>query len=521
MLSTRVDSFSGEDSYEDEILNLAWDPELNRQKNKTSRIILLILNFSLSERKVSRLCQLSLKILQTLEKIELNLRNWAFLSLDLNSANHFDASNSEEIKIFNTNVSVRILTSCQDLTLKLNKVSADIDFITKALRSLTPIEYISDSGTLLTSLTLRSIRLKDELRRKITIAYLKATLITIGSDLELMLSDGMADHQATVTTYKQFVVSLLGQLNQAIEDENDEDVNECFAVISDMEQMFEVFKLETAQKATRDLVLSNTSGDLDHDSGDNSSEVANSIDGSEMAINDDLTWTSHGSSPQYTRPMVRSITKPSLAEGNEHHRKGLISSVASTNILQKSTLSEELPYLMSAFNLAKTLEEDMHHFKDEDEEAEDSLPQRNNQTITETAKVSSSPQKSHFLDHSGILPKTTLYSNSQILSQPLSSPSSYLYANNSLLSKLGIKPQIITTNIPSPLSESSLSSSGDSKYLISSTSSNDNERKNITDDKEGKHFQNNLIPLTTENLATHNLTALTSGDIDLGADYVE
>lgn len=520
MLSTRVDSFSSEDGYEDEILNLAWDPELNRQKNKTSRIILLILNFSLSERKVSRLCQLSLKILQTLEKIELNLKNWAFLSLDLNSANHFDASNSEEIKIFNTNVSVRILTSCQDLTLKLNKVSADMDFITKALRSLTPIEYISDSGTLLTSLTLRSIRLKDELRRKITIAYLKATLITIGSDLESMLSDGMADHQATVTTYKQFVVSLLEQLNKAIEDENDEDVNECFAVISDMEQMFEVFKLETAQKATRDIVLSSKSGEYEPDSEDNSSEIATSIDGSELAINDDLTWTSHGSSPQYTRPMVRSITKPSLAEGNEHHRKGLVSSLASTNILQKSTLSEELPYLMSAFNLAKTLEEDMHHFKDEDDE-DNTYAQHKAQSIPESTKLSSTPQKSHFLDHSGILPKTTLYSNSQILTQPLSSPSSYLYANNSLLSKLGIKPQIITTNIPSPLSESSLSSSGDSKYLISSTSSNDQERKNLTDGKEEKHYQNRLIPLTTENLATHNLTALTSGDIDLGADYVE
>lgn len=520
MLSTRVDSFSNEDSYEDEILNLAWDPELNRQKNKTSKIILLILNFSLSERKVSRLCQLSLKILQTLEKIELNLKNWAFLSLDLNSANHFDASNSEEIKVFNTNVSVRILSSCQDLTLKLNKVSADMDFITKALRSLTPIEYISDSGTLLTSLTLRSIRLKDELRRKITIAYLKATLITIGSDLELMLSDGLADHQATVTTYKQFVVSLLGQLNQAIEDENDEDVNECFAVISDMEQMFEVFKLETAQKATRDLVPSNISREDEHESGDNTSEIAISVDGSELVINDDLTWTSHESSPLYTRPMVRSITKPSLHEGHEHHRKGLMSSLASTNILQKSTISEELPYLMSAFNLAKTLEEDMHHFKDENEEEEPSTL-RLSQSISESAKSSSTLQKSHFLDHSGILPKTTLYSNSQIISQPLSTPSSYLYANNSLLSKLGIKPQILTTNIPSPLSESSLSSNGDSKYLISSTSSNDIERKNTNDDKEAKHFQNKLIPLTTENLATHNLTALTSGDIDLGADYVE
>lgn len=511
MLSTRADSFSSDDNYDDEILRLAWDPELNREKNKTSRIILIIQDFSISERKVSRLCQLSLKILQTLEKIELNLRNWAFLSLDMNSANHFDATNTEEIKIFNTNVSVRIISSCQDLTVKLNKVSADLDFITKALRSLTPIEYISDSGTLLTSFTLRSIRLKDELRRKITIAYLKATLITIGSDLELMLSDAMDEQQATVTTYKQFVVSLLDQLNQAVEEENEEDINECFAVISDMEQMFEVFKLETAQKASKDLALETYI--LTEDQMDSSSETAHSIYGSELNINDDLTWPSQGSSPLYLRPIVRSITKPGLLEyGPDHRRKSLVSSYASTSMLQKSTITEELPYLMSAFNLAKTLEEDMHHFKEDEDEYEKPRPA--------TSPITQRPSTTgltHFLDHSGILPKTSLYSNSQILTQPMLSPSSYLYANNSLLSKLGIKPQVITTNITSHLSESS-SIFSDTKLLIASSSSSENKSDT---DKDEKLNSNKPIPLTTENLATHNLTALSSVNIDLGADYVE
>ncbi|RKP28764.1 hypothetical protein METBISCDRAFT_20222, partial [Metschnikowia bicuspidata] len=349
MLTTRTDSYASKE-FEDEILRLARDPELNRQRNKTSRLVLLIQNFSVAERKVARLCHLSLKILQTLEKIELNLKNWAFLSLDINSANHFDASNSDEIKLFNTNVSVRILSSCQELTVKLNKVSADIDFITKALRSLTPIEYISDSGTLLTSLTLRSIRLKDKLRRKVTIAYLKATLITIGTDLEVMLSDGLDEQQATISSYRQFVVSLLGQLNQAVEDENEEDINECFAVISDMKQMFDAFKLETAQKFTKDLLVASKTRD----------EGFLTLDGSEFTINDDLTWTSQGSLPLYLRPVVRSITRPSSADGeNEHHSKGLVLSFASNSILQRSTISEELPYLMLAFNLAKSLEDDM------------------------------------------------------------------------------------------------------------------------------------------------------------------
>lgn len=517
MLTTRVDSFSSDDGYDDEILRLARDPELNRQQNKTSRIILLIQNFSLAERKVSRLCQLSLKILQTLEKIELNLKNWAFLSLDINSTNHFDAANTDEIKLFNTNISVRVLTTCQDLTVKLNKVSADIDFITKALRTLTPIEYISDSGTLLTSLTLRSIRLKDELRRKVTIAYLKATLITIGSDLESMLCDEQKDQQATISSYKQFVVSLLGQLNQAIEDENDEDVNECFAVISDMEQMFEVFKFETAQKASKDLVVSNVGDDCLQNL-DDSCEAENSMDSSEGALNDDLTWTSQGTAAtSYLRPMVRSITKPSLADNTSQHRRtGLVSSFASTNALQRSTITEELPYLMSAFNLAKTLEEDMHHYKENsDEESSDSSRQ---QATAQLPSRSSAPSQSHFLDHRGNLPNTSLYSSSQILNQPLSSPSSYLFANNSLLSKLGIKPQVITANLPSRMSDSSLSSTSDSHYL---TSPSLRTLEPVQKDTTKREKDSELIPLTKENLATHNLTALTAGDIDIGPDYVE
>ena len=504
MLTTRTDSYASQE-FEDKILRLARDPELNRQRNKTSQLVLLIQNFSVAERKFARLCHLSLKILQTLEKIELNLKNWEFLSLDINSANHFDASNSDEIKLFNTNVSVRILSSCQELTVKLNKLSADIDFITKALRTLAPFEYISDSGTLLTSLTLRSIRLKDKLRRKVTIAYLKATLITIGTDLEAMLSDGLDEQQATISSYRQFVVCLLGQLNQAVEDENEEDINECFAVISDMEQMFEAFKLETAQKFTKDLVVASKTRD----------EGFLTLDGSEFTINDDLTWTSQGSLPLYLRPVVPSITTPSSAdEGNEHHSKGLVLSFGSNSILQRSTISEELPYLMSAFNLAKSLEEDMHHFKEKEEESAKE-PVKN----TGLQNSFGTPSK-HFLNRSGIIGKTSLYSGSQFV-QPLSLPGSYLYSNNSLISKMGIKPQVITTKIPGELVDNALNSCGVSNYLVSSTANNRSLEGKDSESEEDKENSVKLIPLTKENLATHNLTALTSSDIISDPDHDE
>lgn len=124
------------ESYDDPILTLARDANLNKEKGKTAKLLLIIQGFPIAERKVSRLCNLSLSILQALEKIDLNLKNWAFMSLDINSTNHFDNANPDEIKIFNTNVSLRVISSCQELTVKLNKITADIDFITSALRSV-------------------------------------------------------------------------------------------------------------------------------------------------------------------------------------------------------------------------------------------------------------------------------------------------------------------------------------------------------------------------------------------------
>lgn len=489
-------------SYDDEILLLARDPHLNREKGKTSRLVLIIKNFPLAERSVSRLCLLSLSILQTLEKCELTLRNWAFMSLDINLGNHFDTSNPDEIKAFNNNVSVRVVALCQELTVKLNKISADLDFITKALRSLSPLDFLSDSGTLLMSLTLRNIKLKDELRERVKIAYLKAKLITIGTHLESMFEGGGADQRATVASYQQFVVSLLRQLNTAVENQDTEDQNECLAVISDMEQMFEAYKLEWAREmaeAPSPSPMSSSDSPLD------APLFSDADDRSNADLDSTVDASMHSS---YANPMVHSITKPvpssSLQPALDHrHRRGSFSSVASTSILQKSTISEELPYLMSAFNLAKTLEEDVHHYKEEVD------PEPREEELRE--KSFHAPR-----NH---LPDSALYSDSKMLSahsdgKMLSpSPGSYLF-NNSLLSKLGIRPQVISA--PKHLGDSFTPNTLQPGVKLT-------YGKNLSvkdDDKENSRV---VTPLTQANLDSHNLLALTSADtkVDFSADYVE
>jgi len=521
------------DVYEDPILKLAKDPNLNKEKEKTKELIHIIHSFPLTERKVSKLCQLSLTILQSLEKIELNLKNWAFLSLDINSENHFNKDNNEDIKNFNNNVSLKVLNNCNEFNRKLNKISVDLDYITKSLRTLTPLEYILDSGTLLTSLTLRNIRLKDEISDKITIAYLKAKLITIGTDLETMLVDD--EDNSTAVTYKNFVVSLLKQLNNAIEMEDTSAKYECLAVINDMEQMFNVYKLDRIQQIAinekiekKDEEVLSIEKELVHSGLNKSRYTDNDIsdyddDDYDYDYDSDFVSSSMYSSsvPLHNPPLIRSITKSQQIkapqspnkQSTNFGRRDSISSLSTSAFLQKTSLSDELPYLMSAFDLARNFEEDVTHFKEKDEKPKSILKRENNtrNSLDMDTKGENSREK-QFPRRKPNLPDGSLYSESTLLSKPpLSDASSYLYANNSLLSKLGIRPQVITTEIPSK--ELSNNTSINIKHKIDKT-----PQLYIEDtDNNGKDKENRKIinPLTIENLESHSLLNLLTEDADV------
>lgn len=522
------------DVYEDPILKLAQDPGLNKEKEKTKELINIIHSFPLTERKVSKLCQLSLTILQSLEKIELNLKNWAFLSLDINSENHFNKDSDVDIKNFNNNISLKVLNNCNEFNRKLNIISVDLDYITKSLRTLTPLEYILDSGTLLTSLTLRSIRLKDEISDKITIAYLKAKLITIGTDLETMLEDD--EDNSTAVTYKNFVVSLLKQLNNAIEMEDISAKYECLAVINDMEQMFNVYKLDRIQQMTlhekskqkdeeflpidKELVSTglNKSGHTKNDISD--------YDDDDYDYDYDSDFVSSSmyssSAPLHNPPLIRSITKSQQTkppqsppkQSSNFGRRDSVSSLSTSAFLQKTSLSDELPYLMSAFDLAKNFEEDVSHFKERDEKdiPKKKLKKEHNMKNSQAIEINGEPSREkQFPSRKSKLPDGSLYAESTLLSKPpLSDASSYLYANNSLLSKLGIRPQVITTEMPSK--ELSNNTTINIKHKI------DKVPQLYVEDTEnnGKDKENRKIfnPLTIANLESHSFSDLLAGNAD-------
>jgi hypothetical protein len=432
--------------YEDPIILLARDPDLNKEQEKTAELIRIIGNFPPTERKVSKLCLALLAILQSLEKIELQLKNWAFMSLDINSEDHFDAKSGSSIHNFNSNVATRVLGLCRDINRKLNQIAADIDYITSVLKTLSVIEYLLDSGTLLTSLTLRNIKLKDLTSEKVTVAYLKALLISIGTQLEEALNNEVDD---TTATYKQFVVSLMKQLNNAIETEDLASKFECLAVISDMEKMFEAWKLERAQQTPQQEDHSELER-FSHSTPEPFSAADSRYDSDDESLSTSLS--------SYNPPVIHSITKASPELDSSLH---------------KTTISSEMPFLMSAFSSARNFEEDVSHYAPH---LADRKPKTTPAAPTQAARAKETkrkPQPRPVLHHKTNLPDSSLYSESQIL-QPLTA--SLLYSNQSLLAKLGIKPQVIEAEIPA------------------------DEKENTTKSKHHQQF----VPLTSANLLTHN-----------------
>ncbi|KAI5962580.1 uncharacterized protein KGF55_003656 [Candida pseudojiufengensis] len=497
------------ETYKDPIISLIKDPNLNKDQTKSSKIIHLIQE--ISERKLNKLCSSSFIILQTLEKIQLKFKSWEFLSLDYNSDTHF-ANKDDNIKIFNTGIADKVMNICIELNHKMIKISSDIDFISKSSKMLSIRDLMSDDGTMLTSLILRIIKLKNEVIEQLSISYSKSKLILIGRDLELLNKDD--NDNETIDYYKTFIISLLKQLNDAILINDFDQKYECLAVINDLEKMFEKYKLEKMidksieeHDQLRELEESNTRSqqqqqqqhthDVQQQHLPISRPQTSLFDDDDTSSNGkdsqspDETFSEYSMTSSTQLPMVHSITH----QKHDHlrHDSSSIYDYSSSSNMYKSTISEELPYLMTAFSSAKNIKEDISHYE-----------QENNQNQTQTtnnkkqSKYSNSPTKENqkqtnttsqrkpYFPKSN-LPESSLYSQSKILKQSnLNYTSSILNNNNELLRKLGIRPQVI--NIP------------EDQFNELKKKEEQQKQKQHLQQNRISHFKDNRLLLTEENI---------------------
>ncbi|ODV58599.1 uncharacterized protein ASCRUDRAFT_10181 [Ascoidea rubescens DSM 1968] len=162
-------------------------------------------------------------------------------------------SNSSSSSEFYLKIAKLIINKSLEIHQYIYELNPNINEINKILSSFTAQQFISDAGCILTELSLKIIKLKNELHDKINIVYSKSKLLIINSDLEDLLKncndsslsnvDSQSfkitkDLESTLLSYKTFVSTLLSQLNLAIENNNDTEIDETLQVISDLEKMF-------------------------------------------------------------------------------------------------------------------------------------------------------------------------------------------------------------------------------------------------------------------------------------------
>lgn len=441
--------------YTDLIISLVQDPNLSKDKCKSSELIRLI--HEISERRINRLCSTSFIILQELENIQLKFKSWEFLSLDFNSDNHF-SNDDNNIKDFNAGVANKVISACTDLNVKIAKISSDIDLISKNSRTLSPKDLMSDAGTMLTSLLLRIIKLKNDVVEQLSISYSKARLIIIGEELE------MWEDENTVMYYKSFIVALLQQLNDAVEQGDGDAKYECLAVINDLEKMFEKFRIEKLiDKTLEDSrhehdVQEKQKGEEEEE--EEAVQAKASVDETmtTMATTPQSTISTHGKTQEHLQHHFRYedhldsvdsetdyYDKHETSPDDMYSEYSMFSSSPQLPMVHSITsvkdqdsisnyhgsITEELPYLMTAFSSAKNFTNDVKHYKLEEEKENKPVKTK---PIPVPGNPSPQPKKPFF--HKTNLPNSSLYSESNVIHPPLYS--------SSVLRTFGIKPQVIS-----------------------------------------------------------------------------
>ncbi|GMG52207.1 unnamed protein product [Ambrosiozyma monospora] len=377
--------------YSDPLIQLLKDPNLNKEKEKTKELIQII--NEITDVQVKAWCIESFEILRDLEKIELKLNNWEFQTLDFNleiqtkelqkkqllqqqqtsspkkqrSPDSVFAAESEELekRKINSELAKRVSNHCLELHKLLAELSIEIDELNSFNRQMSPLQRISDPGTILTELSLRVIKLKNTLSDEISIHYSKARLVTIGIALEKLIDDedrtSSADSdddgvitEETVNNYKNFINNLLLQLNECVSNGDTIGAMECISIVNDVEKMFESMRIQKLQAQQQKRLMSSEP-----------LEKVSSYPGltrSETPLSssfDDTLYSGEFDEYDENAEMNKSLSTIKIGQRRQKRYNDDGIEFDESSSLQKTTISAELPGLMSAFEEAKATEEEL------------------------------------------------------------------------------------------------------------------------------------------------------------------
>lgn len=350
-------------TFVDPLMDLLHSADLNKQVALSEKLLAYIED--ISDSKIRQWCVDSLTILRDLERIELKLHGWEFTTLDyrLDVEKHSTPIKDDDIKL---QLSRRVLKISLELYDQLNIEGENIVIAIDRSRMLSPRQLISDAGTILTELVLRLTKLREQLHKDISVGYSRAKLVIIGCELEKMVTDVQEDNQISsqldpviVNNYKQFVNTLLTQLEQSVTSGDTMSTMESIAIVNDVEKMFESMKQgQQADKAIKNDEDSTSSEKQDRKQ--KSTSATTPSKSQQQPSHDDYDYDSEGTLVSPTG---------SISSLKKSHRRTTSSLRADTE-LAKTTITEQLPSLMSAFQ-DESIKEEPEMESDDDNSDED------------------------------------------------------------------------------------------------------------------------------------------------------
>ncbi|AOA63789.1 hypothetical protein PP7435_CHR3-0005 [Komagataella phaffii CBS 7435] len=310
----------------DSLVDLLRDPTLNSDKVKCQKLFHIIK--ATKDRKLKHVCLKGFQNLRDLEHIAQRLDNWEFKTLEYHlvdgiyvstvgdenssydTANHKIEQDLVERQFFQKELASKVLKTCMELYEQLNVSNGAVERINEFLLKMSPSDYISDLGTILAQLTFRCLRLQKSLEYKLHIKYCKSKLVVIGIDLERIMALNLNESltEKTILGYRSYITDLLKQAEDCILNNDTIGTMECLSVVKDVERMFDAVRPKEFLYPT-DSVSSEIN--FEHDPKNH-------------------LKTRGKSNSSFNAPSEKIMSS-----------------------LQRSTISEELPYLMGAFDDAK------------------------------------------------------------------------------------------------------------------------------------------------------------------------
>ncbi|CCH44041.1 Mitochondrial distribution and morphology protein 36 [Wickerhamomyces ciferrii] len=356
--------------------------------------------------KITSNCSIALKIYKKLLNMEYELNSWEFLTLKTSININFNLDQNlkqQSTRKFDIKIAKAVIERCGKIDDEISIQDRNLNNVISFISGLTIQEYISDPGTLLLKIYFKILNLKTIIIEKINISYTKSKLLIISFELK-QITDMIneqenplvgvdTDFQSTLEGYKDFVTVLINQLDQAVQDKDSEQIQECLSILNDVEKMYETVRMnffyteEWNQWEQEQLSIKQAAeaeaeaqAQLEKERERQSrsrSRYSNSPLGSSplqspspyLSIDDEIFEDDSILNSPSQQHHQQQFHKHLHSQQNHHHSLQRRSSISSTTSSiatfnrHPTTISEELPYLLQAFDEAKQLEQELSTYQ--------------------------------------------------------------------------------------------------------------------------------------------------------------